>query len=67
MDACSKFSADRVCAQTELSKSGPMGLLKAVLLASQGVEPVEANAEFIAEVDAAAGVFLDAIRWKLLL
>ena len=32
-----------------------MGLLKALLLASQGVEPVEANSDFIAEVDAAAG------------
>ncbi len=32
-----------------------MGLLKALLLASQGVEPLEANADFIAEVDAVAG------------
>ena len=47
--------------QTEMSKAGPMGLLKALLLASQGVEPVEANADFIAEVDAVAG---DAARGR---
>ena len=45
----------RVCMQTEFSKSSPLGILKAVLLASQGVEPVEANANFIAEIDAVAG------------
>ncbi len=44
-----------------LQKAGPMGLLKALLLASQGVEPVEANADFISEVDAVAGDAPD--RW----
>ncbi len=45
---------ESMCA-TELQKAGPMRLLKALLLASQGVEPVEANAGFVAEVDAVAG------------
>ena len=40
-----------------------MGLLKALLLASQGVEPVEANADFIAEVAAVAGDALMHYRW----
>ena len=53
-----------VPAQTELSKSGPLGILRAVLLASQGVEPVEANANFIAEIDAVAGEALVACQHR---
>ena len=61
--ACPEALHTAACPQTELSKAGPMGLLKALLLASQGVEPVEANSDFIAEVDAVAGDALVSWAW----